>query len=734
MKNIHASLVRKYPWYQKWHDFKGHTVIHWAVFCLTMLLLSVIFLNVQAGSTNRTVTTAPTISIISPSDNEIVPSGNVQLTYNTTGNPTSCWYDLGGDATFQLPNCLPATLNLDDNDYVINVYVQNSLGTDFTSVNFHVAENTDTVKPVVTSFTIPATSTSLTVPITTFTATDNTGVEGYKLTQSSNTPAFNAGGWSFTAPTNYVFTNPGTKTLYAWAKDASGNVSLSVVQQVVVGNTDTTPPTITITLPQTSTTLTTPITIVANDNVGVTGYKLSESSTIPTTSWLSTLPTSYTFANTGEKKLYAWARDAAGNISTASSATTMISYHFYYLSPTGNDINSCTFTNPCFSLNKVWPLLVAGDTVYMRGGNYGYSTVQKMENKSGTTNNMINILAYNNETPNITKVLPYNSGDTAALVYLNNVNYVYMRGVEISGNTQQDSSVWSGLKAENVNNSKFEKLNIHNNGGSGMVLTYNSSGNEIINSDFHENYDPISIHPYDNSDGLDVSTINGVGISGTNTVRGCRSWWNGDDGFDTWNNDGNVIFENNWSFWNGYKENHTTIGGNGNGYKLGPTVGDYSSEIKRTLKNNIAFENTELGFDQNNALTRIVSYNNISYHNGNYGFNFARLTPTYNLNHIIKNNISHLNGSGIGYFYPASTVDHNNFNYWNNLNTAYTVTSNDFVSLDSSQLLSSRQYDGSLPSITFLHLVSGSDLVNSGINVGILYNGSAPDLGPFETN
>ena len=39
-----------------------------------------------------------------------------------------------------------------------------------------------------------------------------------------------------------------------------------------------------------------------------------------------------------------------------------------------------------------------------------------------------------------------------------------------------------------------------------------------------------------------------------------------------------------------------------------------------------------------------------------------------------------------------------------------------------------RKSDGSLPDIAFMHLVSGSDLIDAGTNVGSPYNGTAPDL------
>jgi hypothetical protein len=92
----------------------------------------------------------------------------------------------------------------------------------------------DTATPTVTAFVVPATSTPLTVPITSLTATDDVGVTGYLLTESSTPPQAGAAGWSATAPTEYTFATEGAKTLYAWAKDAAGNVSAGVSAGVTV--------------------------------------------------------------------------------------------------------------------------------------------------------------------------------------------------------------------------------------------------------------------------------------------------------------------------------------------------------------------------------------------------------------------------------------------------------------------------------------------------------------------
>jgi outer membrane protein OmpA-like peptidoglycan-associated protein len=95
----------------------------------------------------------------------------------------------------------------------------------------------DTTPPTVTSFSIPARSSSLTVPITSFSATDNpggTGVAGYMVTESPFTPSPSDPYWSTFAPSNYTFATEGTKTLYAWAKDAAGNVSTSLSANVTL--------------------------------------------------------------------------------------------------------------------------------------------------------------------------------------------------------------------------------------------------------------------------------------------------------------------------------------------------------------------------------------------------------------------------------------------------------------------------------------------------------------------
>lgn len=102
-------------------------------------------------------------------------------------------------------------------------------------VRLYTCAVADTTAPVVATFSVPAISPGLTVAISAFTATDNIAVTGYYVTASGTAPAAGAAGWSSTPQTSYTVAAAGFWTLYAWAKDAAGNVSLSCTATVTAG-------------------------------------------------------------------------------------------------------------------------------------------------------------------------------------------------------------------------------------------------------------------------------------------------------------------------------------------------------------------------------------------------------------------------------------------------------------------------------------------------------------------
>lgn len=84
----------------------------------------------------------------------------------------------------------------------------------------------DITPPVVRTLSLPSFSVNLKVPITSFTAVDNIKVAGYLLSETPAPPSPKAAPWSSSRPSSYTCSSPGNKTLYAWVKDAAGNVSL----------------------------------------------------------------------------------------------------------------------------------------------------------------------------------------------------------------------------------------------------------------------------------------------------------------------------------------------------------------------------------------------------------------------------------------------------------------------------------------------------------------------------
>jgi len=395
----------------------------------------------------------------------------------------------------------------------------------------------------------------------------------------------------------------------------------------------------------------------------------------------------------------------------------------FYLSPQGADSNPGTLDQPFFTLNKAWSLLAPGDTIYLRGGIYQYKSTQYLTNKEGSSSKLIKVWSYPDEQPIITRNPSSDFAYTWASGILFSGNYFHWKGIEITGFTQQDNKVYTGLRVSDANNNIFEQINSHHN-GHGCVITGKSGNNLVLNSDFHHNQDPLTSPKYDDADGLEICYIP-AGF--TNTVKGCRFWWNSDDGIDLWQNDGMVVIEDCWSWNNGFIPDTYEIAGNGNGFKLGITTINHGAKVLRVLRNCVAYNNRVRGFDQNNALCAMELYNNTAYKNGTNGFvlNYKEIFCK------VKNCISYEN-SLMPAISKSSIVESNAFLDDKLTTKESSLSDDDFISLDGSQLIWKRKTDGSLPDIEFLNLNAGSQLIDNGVDVGMPYYGKAPDIGAFE--
>ena len=90
--------------------------------------------------------------------------------------------------------------------YAIRSYYEDAAGNVSASKSASVTVTLpDTTAPVVGTFTLPATSTSLTIAVSALTASDNVAVTGYMLTESDIAPDPADAGWNATAPTYYTF-------------------------------------------------------------------------------------------------------------------------------------------------------------------------------------------------------------------------------------------------------------------------------------------------------------------------------------------------------------------------------------------------------------------------------------------------------------------------------------------------------------------------------------------------
>src|SRR3990172_9510530 len=157
-----------------------------------------------------------------------------------------------------------------------------------------------------------ATSTTSTVVTLLLSAADNIGVTAYYVSENSAVPSANASGWkSVASSVSYSAVVPFTlssgsigssiKTVYVWFRDEAGNISASASDSITLTISDAiapSSPSVSINNGDTSTTTTSvTLTLSATDNVGVTGYYASETSTTPSASasgWTSvTSTTSY---------------------------------------------------------------------------------------------------------------------------------------------------------------------------------------------------------------------------------------------------------------------------------------------------------------------------------------------------------------------------------------------------------------------------------------------------------
>jgi hypothetical protein len=435
------------------------------------------------------------------------------------------------------------------------------------------------------------------------------------------------------------------------------------------------------------------------------------------------------------------------SFSTVNAGSSFAALHTYYVSPTGSDSNAGTMAAPFLTVQKGQSVAVAGDLIYIRGGTYTMSSSQisfddglyscvTYLNKSGTSSAPIEYRAYPGEVPvfDFKNVKPANRRVTAFLV---TGSWIQIKGIEIIGvqvtiTTHTQSECFRNEGSNNV----YEACKMHDGMANGFYLT-KGGNNLILNCDAYNNWDNISEDGLGgNVDGFGCHPYKqGVGYTG-NVFRGDRAWFNSDDGFDCINAFEAITYENCWAFDNGYSQSFQSLG-NGNGFKIGgfgtSTTPSVPAVIPRhTVRFCLSVSNKANGFYANHHLGGNDWYNNTSYNNAvNYNMlnrksDYTADVPGYG--HTLKNNLGYSGNSELTNI-DLTLCTHSN-NYFDL--SGITVSSADFTSIDESMLTQGRHSDFTLPTNTFLRLVTGSDLIDKGVNLGFTYTGASPDLGCFE--
>jgi hypothetical protein len=432
----------------------------------------------------------------------------------------------------------------------------------------------------------------------------------------------------------------------------------------------------------------------------------------------------------------------------------------YYVAPTTSGTADGSIDHPYTSFSTAIGKAVAGDTIYARGGTYNLtSTISIGSGKAGTAANPYSLVAYPGETP----VLDFR-GETYSATNAG------QKGISLSGSYWHIKGLTIQYAADNGisisgSNNTVEQVISRQNQDSGFLISGSNqpSNNLLLNCDSYGNFDFGAAG--ENADGFAVKFR---GLGSGNVISGARSYDNADDGFDFWQAEHGVTVLNSWSFHNGVASvfnNPVGYQGDGNGIKLGHDSGTH------TLENMLIFSNSANGVDINGNATQLegdppttiphgVTVNNTTAaFNGGKNFQFDE-NPTLAsppTTHTLRNDVSYTGSTTV---LAGNTADHNTFNGPAGSPAGLGVSAADFISTvipvtsyDSfhaagtggdrsgtttpifaiGPAVGPRQADGSLPAIDFLRLAPGSHLIDSGVNVGLPFNGSAPDLGWFET-
>lgn len=375
----------------------------------------------------------------------------------------------------------------------------------------------------------------------------------------------------------------------------------------------------------------------------------------------------------------------------------------WYISPSGSDSNAGTSTSAPFkSLMKAQDAASEGDIVYIMGGTYNDFSVAATDSNYNYVHQFTKSnITYRAYTSKDVPVFDFSNCSTdkrvAAFHVKSGVTGVYFLCFKVTGVPVGSQKQSECFRIEG--NATMNQITCYNSNANGFYFCNNGTGT-CVKCDAYNLYTSNSTSN-SNTDGF------GAHAKGV-TFSYCRAWSCGDDGFDCITSKGSNTYEYCWAY-------NMNMGGDSNGFKIGGygtgTVPD--TVPVHTVTHCIAANNASNGFYANHQPGQAANWTyNTAY--GNSGANYNMLervsatdsTDIAGTREFLRCNISY-NGSikNIGSGTKVGSCS------WN---SSYNCTADDFVSFDASQLTAARGSNGTLPTITFMQPVSGSDLEDIG--------------------
>lgn len=466
--------------------------------------------------------------------------------------------------------------------------------------------------------------------------------------------------------------------------------------------------------------------------------------------------------------------------------------NYIFVATTGNDNNPGTQDLPLLNIQRAVDLANPGDVIYIREGIY-MLTRRILINKPGRPDAYISLFGFPGERVIIdgSQIVTntFNEFRQARCIYVNHFgDYWHFKNLELRNAKD------NGMKLEGsfciVENCKF-----YGNNDTGLQIgmykdfsieetkSFPISGqpsfnpgftyarfNKVINCDSWNNFDSRSFSGSDDggdADGFAAKLFPGPGTE----FHGCRAWTNSDDNWDLYMVYHPIVINNCW-VWNAGRDQNNVARGNGNGFKLGGGGSSGGAAFPQSVgahvvTNSVSFNNTNKGFDQNNAFEAMYLFNNVAWGNL-FNYRFPTIIPYGTM--YMRNNIGfnpvRLNHEFLSADREGAKLPNTDFNSWTTfdrcdpykdgnrvggVNTWARNHSAQFRSLSAELAMAPRQADGSLPENDFARLIANSIFINSGQNienfvplahspgglslppVTIPYNEGRADMGAFET-